>query len=54
MPRVISNSLHRDILTDLKIILNNTNNEKAIKTIKDRIDRLESSPEFRKGQNYSD
>ena len=52
LPRIISNSLHKDLITDLKLILNNTKDAGAIKTIKDRIDRLETSPEYRTGQNY--
>lgn len=54
MPRVISNRLHKDLIADYKLILNNTKDPEAIKTLKDRIDRLEASPEWRKGQNYSD
>ena len=52
MSRVISNKLHKDLITDLKLILNNTKDAGAIETIKDRIDRLEASPEYRTGQNY--
>lgn len=54
MPFVISKKLRNDILGDLKMILNNTNDAKAIETIKDRIDRLEKSPQFQPGQAYTD
>ena len=54
MVRVISESLYKDLIHDYKLILNNTKDPQAIVTLKDRIERLEGSPEFRKGQNYSD
>ena len=54
MPYVITKKLRNNILSDLKLILNNTNDPKAIETLKDRIDRLESAPEFQPGQSYED
>lgn len=54
MPFVISKKLKNELVRDLKAILNNTNDSKAIEIIKDRIDRLDASPEFQQGQNYKD
>jgi len=54
LPRVIPEQLHKDLTNDLNTILSNTKDEKAIKTIKDRLDRLDICPIFRKGQDYVD
>jgi len=54
LPRVIPEQLLKDLTKDLTTILSNTTNEKARKTIQDRLDRLNICPIFRKGQDYVD